>query len=47
MFGADYSRGALTVGLPVGRTLGMGGYRGTSGGQMSTSMTGFYPWVGY
>ena len=47
MVGADYSRGALTVGLSVGRTLGMGGYRGTSGGQMSTSMTGFYPWVGY
>ena len=47
MFGADYSRGALTVGLSVGRTLGMGGYRGTSGGRMSTSMTGFYPWVGY
>ena len=47
MFGADYSRDALTVGLSVGRTLGMGGYRGTSGGQMSTSMTGFYPWVGY
>ena len=47
MFGADYSRGALTVGLSVGRTLGLGGYRGTSGGQMSTSMTGVYPWVGY
>ena len=47
MVGADYSRGALTVGLSVGRTLGLGGYRGTSGGQMSTSMTGFCPWVGY
>ncbi len=47
MVGADYSRGALTVGLSVGRTLGLGGYRGTSGGQMSTSMTGVYPWVGY
>ena len=47
MFGADYSRGALTVGLSVGRTLGLGGYSGRSGGQMSTSMTGFYPWVGY
>ena len=47
MFGADYSRGALTVGLSVGRTLGIGGYSGTSGGQMSTSMTGVYPWVGY
>ncbi len=47
MFGADYSRGALTVGLSVGRTLGTGGYRGTGGGQMGTSMTGFYPWAGY
>ena len=47
MVGADYSRGALTVGLSVGRTLGLGGYSGTSGGQMTTSMTGVYPWVGY
>ena len=47
MVGADYARGALTVGLSVGRTLGLGGYRGSSGGRMSTSMTGLYPWVGY
>ena len=48
MFGADYSRGALTVGLSVGRTLGLGGYRrDASAGRMTTSMTGFYPWVGY
>ena len=47
MIGADYSRGALTMGLSVGRTLGLGGYSGPSGGQMSTSMTGFYPWAGY
>ena len=47
MVGADYARGPLTVGLSVGRTLGLGGYSGPSGGRMSTSMTGFYPWVGY
>ena len=48
MFGADYSRGALTLGLSVGRTLGLGGFRrDASAGQMTTSMTGFYPWVGY
>ena len=47
MLGADYSRGALTLGLSVGRTVGMGGYSGPSGGRMTTSMTGFYPWVGY
>ena len=47
MFGADYTRGALVVGLSVGRTLGLGGYSGPSAGQMTTSMTGFYPWLGY
>ena len=47
MVGADYSRGPLTVGLSVGRTQGLGGYSGRSGGQMTTSMTGVYPWVGY
>ena len=47
MLGADYARGSLTVGLSVGRTLGLGGYSGPSSGQMTTSMTGFYPWVGY
>ena len=47
MLGADYMRGPLTVGLSVGRTMGLGGYGGPSTGQMTTSMTGFYPWVGY
>ena len=47
MIGADYARGPLTVGLSVGRTMGLGGYSGPSGGRMTTSMTGFYPWVGY
>ena len=43
MLGADYRRGPLTVGLSVGRTMGLGGYSGPSAGQMTTSMTGFYP----
>ena len=47
MFGADWMRGPLTLGLSVGRTFGMGGYSGPSGGRMTTSMTGVYPWVGY
>ena len=47
MLGADYRRGPLTVGLSVGRTLGLGGYGGPSAGQVTTSMTGFYPWLGY
>ena len=40
MVGADYARGPLTVGLSVGRTLGLGGYSGPSSGQMITSMAG-------
>ena len=47
MLGADYRRGPLTVGLSVGRTLGLGGYGGPSAGQVTSSMTGFYPWLGY
>ena len=47
MLGADYSRGPLIVGLSVGRTLGLGGYGGRSAGQVTSSMTGFYPWLGY
>ena len=47
MFGADWVRGPLTLGLSVDRILGPGSYRGPSGGQMTTSMAGFYPWVSY
>ena len=47
MVGADWARGPLTLGLSVGHSMGLGGYAGASGGQMSTSLTGFYPWVGY
>ena len=47
MLGTDYMRAPLTVGFSVGRTMGLGGYGGPSTGQMTTSMTGFYPWVGY
>ena len=43
MAGADYSRGPLTVGLSVGRTLGLGSYRGPSGGRMSGSRCGGRP----
>ncbi|MDE0652235.1 MAG: fibronectin type III domain-containing protein [bacterium] len=47
MFGADWARGPLTVGLSVGHTRGLGGYEGRSAGAMTTAMTGFYPWLGY
>ena len=41
MVSADYASGQLTLGLSVGRTFGMGGYSGPSGGRMTRSMTGF------
>lgn len=47
MVGADYSRGPLTLDLSVGRTAGLGEYRGRSGGRMNVAMTGVYPWAGY
>ena len=47
MFGADYTRGRLVLGLSVGRTLGLGSYRGRSDGELTSSMTGIYPWLGY
>ena len=47
MFGADYTRGRLVLGLSVGRTLGRGSYRGRSDGELTSSMTGIYPWLGY
>ena len=47
MVSAGYASGQLTLGLSVGRTFGMGGYSGPSCGRMTTSMTRFYPWVGY
>ena len=31
----------------MGRSLGLGGYGGPSAGQVTSSMTGFYPWLGY
>lgn len=43
MFGGDYERGPLTVGLSVGRIDGLGG---ASAWQMTPSMTGFYPRLG-
>ena len=47
MLGADYRRGPLRVGLSVGRTLGLGGDDGRSAGQIISSMTGFFRWLGY
>ena len=47
MFGADYARGPLVVGLSLSNSRGLGEYTGASGGQVASSVTGLYPWLGY
>ena len=47
MIGADYTRGPLTVGLSVNRSLGLGNYDGPSAGVVTSAMTGFFPWASY
>ena len=47
MFGTDYARGPLVVGLSVANSRGLGGYDGVSAGRAASSVTGFYPWLGY
>ena len=46
MFGADWTRDALTAGLVVSHSLGEGGYREEGdGGRIAASLTGLYPWA--
>ena len=47
MFGADYARGPLVVGLSPSNTRGLGEYSGPGSGRMLSSVTGLYPWLGY
>ena len=47
MFGADYARGPLVVGLSLSNSRGLGEYTGAAGGQVDSSVTGLYPWLGY
>ena len=47
MFGADYARGPLVAGLSLSNSRGLGEYTGASGGQVASSVTGLYPWLGY
>ncbi len=47
MFGADYATGPLVVGLSLAHSRGLGGYRGVASGQVASSVTGLYPWLGY
>ena len=47
MLGADYTRGRLVAGLSLARSHGLGGYDGRHVGQVESSATGLYPWLGY
>ena len=47
MFGADYARGPVVAGLSLSHSRGLGEYAGASSGQVLSSVTGLYPWLGY
>ena len=47
MFGADYAKGPLLVGLALANSRGLGEYGGVDRGRVASSVTGLYPWLGY
>ncbi len=47
MFGADYATGPLVAGLSLSHSRGRGGYEGVDIGEVTSSVTGLYPWLGY
>ena len=47
MAGADYQTGPLVAGLSLSHSRGRGGYEGVDIGEVSSSVTGLYPWLGY
>ena len=47
MFGADYAKGPVVAGLSLSNSRGLGEYAGAAGGQVASSVTGLYPWLGY
>ena len=47
MFGADYAKGPVVTGLSLSHSRGLGEYTGIAGGQVASSVTGLYPWLGY
>ena len=47
MVGADYATGPLVTGLSLSHSRGLGEYTGVAGGQVASSVTGLYPWLGY
>ena len=47
MFGADYAKGPLVVGLSLANSRSLGSYAGVDDGRVASSVTGLYPWLGY
>ena len=47
MFGADYAKGPVVMGLSLSNSRGLGEYAGANAGQVASSVTGLYPWLGY
>ena len=47
LLGADYTRGRVAAGLSLSRSRSLGGYRAAASGQVDSSVTGVYPWLGY
>ena len=47
MFGADYAKGRLTAGLSLSHSGGVAEYAGADSGEVVSSVTGLYPWLGY
>ena len=47
MFGADYARGRMVTGVSLSHSRGLGNYVGVDTGQVTSAVTGLYPWVGF
>ena len=47
MFGADYAKGRMVTGLSLARSMSLGRYSAETAGQVESSVTGLYPWIGY
>ena len=47
LLGADYASGGWTTGLVISHSVGEGGYRGESSGEIEATVTALTPWAGY
>ena len=47
MFGADYARGRMVSGVSLSHSRGLGSYAGPDTGQVTSAVTGLYPWIGF